>query len=88
MVPKAWLILFKAVGLTIFIFGLLVWGYVVLIQVTYPYLLPDTLSHHTFPPLNWRVDDLGMIGFAVAPLGFLMWYLSRTYLSTSEPTKK
>jgi hypothetical protein len=88
MVLKAWLILSSAVGLTIFIFGLLVWGYVILIQITHPYWLPDTLSHHAFPPLNWRLDDIGMIGFAVAPLGFLMWYLSRTYLSTSEPTKK
>jgi hypothetical protein len=84
MVLKAWLVLLKGIGLTIFIFGLLVWAYVVIVQVTHPEWLPATLSHHAFPPLNWRVDDLGIVGFAIAPIGFLTWYLSRFYLSTSE----
>jgi hypothetical protein len=88
MVPKAWLILSSAVGLTIFIFALLVWGYVVIIQVTHPCWLSDTLSHHAFPPLNWRLDDLGMIGFAIAPIGFFIWYLSRLHLSTPEHRPK
>jgi hypothetical protein len=68
-------------------FGLLVWGYVVIIQVTHPEWLPDTFAHHAFPPLNWRLDDVGMIGFAIAPLGFLMWYLSRAHLLNSKPRK-
>jgi len=88
LVSKAWLILCEAVGLTIFIFGLLVWGYVVIIQVTHSEWLPENFAHHAFPPLNWRLDDVGMVGFAIAPLGFLMWYLSRSFSSTSEHRKK
>jgi len=88
LVSKAWLIFCEAFGLTIFIFGLLVWGYVVVIQVTHPCWLTDTLSHHAFPLLNWRVDDVGMIGFAIAPLGFLMWYLSCAYSQNSRREKK
>jgi fatty acid desaturase len=88
MAFRSWLILFEAIGLTIFIFGLLVWGYVVIIQVTHPAWLPMAFSHHAFPPLDWRVDDTGMVGFAVAPVGFLMWYLSRTYLTTFGSRKQ
>jgi len=88
MAFRSWLILCEGVGLTIFIFGLLAWGYVVIIQVTHPAWLPDTLSHHAFPPLNWRLDDVGMIGFAIAPLGFLTWYLSRSFSLTLEDRKK
>jgi hypothetical protein len=79
-----------ALGLTIFVFGILLWSYSVAIQITHPEWLRDTLTHHTIPPLNWRVDDLGIIGFGVAPLGFLIWILSHTYVSTwrrpSSPT--
>ena len=90
MAFKAWLVLCEAVGMTIFIFRLLIWGYVVIIQVTHPVWLTDTISHHSgpFPPLNWRVGDVGMIGFAAAPLGFLLWYLSRAYSSNSEHRRK
>jgi hypothetical protein len=88
MAFRSWPILCEGVGLTIFIFGLLVWGYVVVIQVTHPEWLGQALSHHAFAPLSWRLDDIGIISFAVAPFGLLMWYLSRTFLSSSERRKK
>ena len=88
MAFKSWLILCEAVGLTIFIFGLLVWGYVVLIQVTHPEWVVESFSHHVFPPLNWRMDNTGILAFAVAAVGFLMWYLSCTYSSNSEHSRK
>jgi hypothetical protein len=71
-VSKTWLILFRAVGLTMFKFGLLVWGYVVIIQPTHSEWITETFDHRGFQPLNWRVDDVGMTGFAFAPFGFLM----------------
>jgi len=61
--------------LTMFVFGLLLWGYVVAIQITHPEWLVGPFSHHAFPPLNWRVDDLGILGFVAALLGFFMWIL-------------
>jgi hypothetical protein len=69
------LILLEALGLTMFIFGLLIWGYVILIQVTHPEWLSDALTHHAFAPLNWRVDDIGIAGFIAALFGFLVWML-------------
>jgi hypothetical protein len=79
---KRWLVFLEALGLTIFVFSILLWGYSVVIQITHPEWLRDTLTHHTIAPLNWRVDDLGIIGFGVAPVGFLIWILSHTYAST------
>jgi len=85
-----WFVFLDALGLTIFIFGILLWSYSVAIQITHPEWLTDTLTHHPIPPLNWRVDDLGIVGFGVAPLGFLIWILSHTYVSawrgSSSPT--
>lgn len=84
MDSRGWLIVLEGSGLTIFIFGLLAWSYSVAIQIAHPEWLGATLTHHTFPPFNWRVDDVGIIGFAAAALGFFMWILGRRYLSTSR----
>jgi hypothetical protein len=67
--------LIESVALTLFVFGLLVWFHVIIIQVAHPEWLSDPFSHIDFPPFNWRVDDVGMVAFAVAALGFLMWRL-------------
>jgi len=63
----------RAVALTAFVFGLLVWGYVVLVQLTYPYWVTLPLSHVRIFPFDWRLDDLGMLAFVVAAIGFLLW---------------
>ncbi len=58
-----------------FVFGLLGWLYVVVVQVTHPEWLPATLAHYDVPPLNWRVDDVGIVAFAVSAFGFFLWRL-------------
>jgi hypothetical protein len=60
-----------------FLFGLLVWLYVVAVQLTHPSWLYDQFSHVEFPPFNWRVDDIGLIAFAVAAFGFFFWQLEK-----------
>ena len=65
--------LLRAVALTAFLFGLLIWGYVIIIQVTHPRWIVEPLSHLNIFPLNWRLDEVGMMAFAVAAVGFLVW---------------
>jgi len=61
--------------LTMFVFGLLEWFYVVVVQVTHPEWLPATLTHYDVPPFNWRVDDVGIVSFAISAFGFFLWRL-------------
>lgn len=70
--------LLHPVALTMFVFGLLVWLYVIAIQITHPDWLPMEFSHLNFPPLNWRLDEVGIIAFAVAAVGFFLWQLEQT----------
>lgn len=65
----------RAVALTAFVFGLLVWVYVVLIQVTHPRWLFGPLSHIDIFPFNWRLDEIGMAAFTIAAVGFLLWQI-------------
>ena len=65
----------RVVALTAFLFGLLVWAYVVVIQVTYPEWLAEPFSHVNYFPFNWRLDEVGMTAFAVSAVGFLVWQI-------------
>ncbi len=65
----------EAVALTMFVFGLLVWLYVIAVQLTHPEWLRAPFSHIDFPPFNWRVDEVGILAFGVAAVGFLVWQL-------------
>jgi len=65
----------RSLALTAFVFGLLVWGYVVVIQVTHPEWLAEPFSHVKLFPFNWRLDEVGMAAFAVAVIGFLLWQI-------------
>jgi hypothetical protein len=67
--------LLRVVALTAFVFGLLVWVYVVVIQVTHPEWLVEPFSHVDIFPLNWRLDEVGMMAFAVAAVSFLVWQI-------------
>jgi len=78
--PPQTRMLVQTIGLTMFVFGLLVWVYVVVIQVTHPEWILGRFSHHTFPPFDWRVDDTGIIAFAVSALGFFIWRLEHTHI--------
>ena len=70
--------LLRTVALTMFVFGLLMWLYVVAIQITHPAWLAEEFSHLNFPPLNWRLDEVGMLAFAVAAVGFFVWQVEQT----------
>lgn len=65
----------RAVALTAFVFGLLVWVYVVVIQVTHPIWVVEPFFHVNIFPFNWRLDEVGMVAFAVAGVGFLVWQI-------------
>jgi hypothetical protein len=64
--------------LTIFLFSLLVWFYVIVVQITHPNWTSEPFSHHNFPPFTWRVDDVGVAAFALALVGFFLWQLEET----------
>lgn len=74
----------ETLGLTMFVFGLLAWFYVVAVQITHPEWLPLTLTHYRIPPLDWRVDDIGILSFAVAAFGFIVWRITKDTKTNSK----
>jgi hypothetical protein len=68
-------VLVRAVASTAFLFGVLVWIYVVVVQLTHPQWMTEPFSHVDFFPFNWRLDEAGMTAFAVAAVGFLVWQI-------------
>lgn len=80
----------EEIGLTMFVFGLLTWLYVVGFQYLYPgWVTGGTrFSHIGFPPFNWRVDDVGMLSFAVSAIGFLIWRIQVKRLAANRPRRK
>jgi hypothetical protein len=69
-------VLIRSVASTSFFFSLLVWMYVVVIQVTHPGWLYGRFSHVDYFPFNQRLDEVGMAAFAVAAVGFLVWQIT------------
>jgi hypothetical protein len=78
----------EEIGLTMFLFGLLVWLYVIAVQLLHPDWVSEPLSHLGFPPFNWRVDDVGMLSFAVSAIGFLTWRIETKKASMHRPRSK
>lgn len=76
--------LFRAVALTAFLFGLFVWLYVVVVQVTHPDWMDAPFSHLPFFPFSWRLDNTGMTAFAIAAVGFLIWQIELNIKSTDH----
>ena len=68
----------RAVAMTLFVYGALVWLYAVAVQMIHPEWLALPLSHINFPPFNWRVDEIGILAFAVSAFGFFVWQLENT----------
>jgi hypothetical protein len=60
-------------GEVLFLYGLLGWGYGVLVQFTHPEWLPQ-LSHLTG---SFRVDTFAIISFVLSIVGFFMWRLTK-----------
>jgi hypothetical protein len=74
---QKWLDSLETVGLTMFVFGSLAWLYVVAVQITHPEWLPLTLTHYKIAPFDWRVDNVGILGFAIAAFGFFVCRLAK-----------
>jgi len=65
----------RALALSAFVFGLLVWLYVIVVQITHPDWVTTPFSHiHVFP-FDWRLDEAGMTAFAIAAVGFFVWQI-------------
>ena len=75
-------IVLRSVAFTVFTFSLLVWVYVIVIQVTHTDWLSLPFSHVQYPPFDWRLDEVGMLAFAVAAIGFLIWQIERSIAKT------
>ena len=77
----------EEIGLTMFVFGLLTWVYVISFQFLHLELVTSgtPFSHLAFPPFNWRVDDVGMLSFAVSAIGFLLWRIQVKRLAANRP---
>jgi hypothetical protein len=68
------LLVVKIFGQALFLYGLLGWAYGVLIQLTYPYWLPDQISHLT----PWlRLDTFAILSFIGSGIGFLLWRIAK-----------
>ena len=75
----------RSVAFTAFVFGLLVWGYVVLVQLVHPDWVTAPFSHVRVFPFDWRLDEVGMVAFAVSAIGFLLWQIQGN-MKSNEPT--
>ena len=77
----------EEIGLTMFVFGLLTWLYVIVFQFLHPHAVTGgaLFSHLPFPPFDWRLDDVGMLSFAVSAIGFLVWRIQVKKSAKSGP---
>jgi hypothetical protein len=66
----------RAILSTLFLFGLLTWVYVVILQMAHPEWLSEPLSHINVFPFNVRVDVTGMAAFVVSVLAFFFLQLT------------
>jgi hypothetical protein len=74
---RSWSRALQALALTMFVFGLLVWLYTVAVQLARPEWVSGPFSHYDFPVFNMRLDDLGMLSFAVSAFSFFIWQLEK-----------
>jgi len=62
-------------SLTAFLYSLLVWLYVVTIQITHTSWVYQPFSHINYFPFNSRMDEIGIGAFALSACGFLIWQI-------------
>ncbi|MGA2790626.1 MAG: hypothetical protein ABSF00_07645 [Candidatus Bathyarchaeia archaeon] len=63
----------RALFLTTFLFGLLTWSYVIMVQMIHPDWVALPMSHIGIFPFNLRVDVTGIVAFLVSALSFFLW---------------
>jgi len=68
----------RALLSTVFLFGLLTWVYVVVVQMVHPSWLSGPLTHINIFPLNMRVDETGIVAFILSALAFFLVQLERS----------
>jgi len=66
----------RAIFSTLFLFGLLTWLYVIILQMTHPEWVTEPLTHINVFPFNLRVDVTGMVAFVVSALAFFFLQLT------------
>jgi hypothetical protein len=66
------LVIFKVVGLVLFLYGMLAWLDGVVIQFTNPMWLAMPVSHL----LNVRTDTFTILSFLASALGLFIWRLA------------
>jgi len=70
----------RAILSTLFVFGLLTWVYVVILQVADLFLnlglMSAPLTHINLLPFNLRVDVTGIVAFVVAALAYFFLQLT------------
>ncbi len=66
----------RALLSTLFVFGLLTWVYVVILQMAHPDWLTGPLTHINAFPFDLRVDVTGMVAFVVSALAFFFLQLT------------
>ena len=62
----------QAASLTLFIFGLLGWLYIIAVTLVHPETLTIQLTHFASWP---REDTFGIVSFAVSFISFFIWNL-------------
>ncbi|MGP8128056.1 MAG: hypothetical protein ACLP9D_09630 [Candidatus Bathyarchaeia archaeon] len=67
----------RALFSTFFLFGLLTWLYVIILQITHPEWVTEPLTHVNAFPFNFRVDLTGMVAFVVSALAYFFLQLTK-----------
>jgi hypothetical protein len=65
----------RALLSTTFLFGLLIWLYVIAVQLTHPDWMGGILTHINIFPFNLRVDITGMVAFVASAVAFFLLQL-------------
>jgi len=75
------MIVAKAIGQLLFLYGLLAWIYGIMIQFIHPEWLTEPLSHLFL----WiRVDTFTIISFIISAIGFFVWRLTYELIKSEQ----
>ena len=77
----------RAFFLTLFIYGLLTWVYVVAIQIAHPRALFAPLTHIGLFPFNVRLSLAGILALGISAVGFFLWRGTSAEKQLTRPSK-